>query len=256
MPFCSCDVQPACELAVDAHVFCFHSCTSSGCALPPLRAVCCDSGMWAYATTCDRGCCSQVSLPEEEKRYRQNLHIRKDLMPGCISLAFPCWLLLCPTLLQPASQPSSPSLLLFSLSLHFSRAQCVAGLVFAAPARRLNWSLDNFILEAVQECLAYCCSYWLLEAFDQSLLVFPRKWIHGSGVTLVYGNGSGWIDVQFRWKLEQTWGTVNVYSPSNCPSVTPAEEKGDVTSLMWQLRGDGTIDWQWCHNVGQLFLWT
>ena len=53
----------------------------------------------------------QVSLPEE-KHDGQSLHIRRDLMPGCISLDLPRWMLLCPTYCsQPASQPAilSPS---------------------------------------------------------------------------------------------------------------------------------------------------
>lgn len=50
-------------------------------------ALCYDSGI--YATTCDGSCCSGVTLPEE-KHEGQNSHIRKDLMPGCISLDHLC----------------------------------------------------------------------------------------------------------------------------------------------------------------------
>ena len=50
---------------------------------PLLQALCYDSGM--CATICDGSCSSEVILPEE-RHNGQNLHIRKDLMPGCISL--------------------------------------------------------------------------------------------------------------------------------------------------------------------------
>ena len=75
-------------LSVLLSLFCSPSVFVCVAALALLQALCYDSGL--YATTCDGSrCCSEVSLPEE-RDDGQNLHIRKDLMPGCVSLDLPC----------------------------------------------------------------------------------------------------------------------------------------------------------------------
>lgn len=118
------------------------------------RRLCSDSGM--YAATCDGSYCSWVTPPEEKYYDGQNSHIRKDLMPGCISLHLLCWLLLCPTY---CSQPASHPLPLSSSYIHVSRADCVSGLVFAAPVHTLT--IDQSIISTIQAATGR--RYWSIQ---------------------------------------------------------------------------------------------
>ncbi len=128
------------ETAVDAQCFAFTLvCSENVCAWPPLQALCYDSGM--YATTCDGSCLLRGQSARGETRRAELVHQERL---GSISLYLPRWLLLCPTYCcQPTSQPSSPSLLLFGLSLCLQGTLCCQGGLFCSSIDALTyWSLD------------------------------------------------------------------------------------------------------------------
>lgn len=58
-------------------------------------------------------------------------------------------------------------------------------------------------------------------------------------------------------RLEHSWNILYTCILTKLDQYySPAEDKWDMTSLVWQRHSDGKIDWQWCRNVGQLYLWT
>lgn len=108
----------------------------------------------------------------------------------------------------------------------------------------MNWSLGLF--RNVIHIVTAPGSCWSVNIGLSQFISY--QWM-GQDLHWLYGNGEGWMDGHIV-KTE-----VGIRGEVYCKCVTPAEEKGDVTSLIWQLHGDGTIDWQRRLNVGQLYLW-